>query len=161
MKPLALADLIIGFSSDLKQPVTNKRLQLSMYLLTVIYLVETNEELMNETYFVMTDGLPAFRPVLYEYSIFDDKKIKKPIEHIRVRSQRNIKEFSYNNYSDEIQEFIWNHLQKILSYSDDELITMIQSEPQLSKRADSEFINYQLARKYWIKHKFWEGNNID
>lgn len=155
MRALKLADLVIEFSKDLKNTVDNERLQLVIYLLSVIYLVENGHSLFSDEYFSLHKGLPVEPVVYFEYENFGRHKIKEPITHVRVQG-KSYQTFEYTEYSLDEQMFVWKYLQVVLRFSTKELKAMIAREPQFKKKTEGMFVNIQLTKRYWSNHVFWE-----
>lgn len=126
-----------------------------MYLLSAIYEVEYASDLLPDEYFNIVNGLPTMKTVYHEYSQVKGK-IKKPLIHYRVRGNNPVQEFTYDNFDKDKQTFVWDYLQPILSMDNDKLIALITSEPQLTKRAENNFLNKRLTEKYWANNKFWK-----
>lgn len=163
MRALQAADLIIEFANDLKHPVNNHELQVLLYLLNAIHIVELDSPLLPDEYFVKYDEIPMHKPVFFEYSEALDKKIKIPFVHMRLRRDLNenitFRDYSYTEFEEADEQFVWKYLQVLLTYSYEDLVNRVQREGQFAKLRNNAFYNVQLTKRYWSKHPFWNTDN--
>lgn len=162
-----IADYIIDKSKSMGTPVSNLKLQKTMYFLNAMYLLESGAPLIDDVPFEKWDYGPVIHEVYSEYShngASDITNLEKHISDISYDSDGKL-EFEYSDFkpkffeSEHSQEkkFIDDHLNLIINFAPFVLVNYSHKEPQWQDKSDKIYDN-KKTRAYYEKanHRFWE-----
>lgn len=162
-----VADEIIILAARREKPISNLNLQLVMYFLNAVYLVEKNKPLLDDVVFEVGENGPFISSVYNEYSQNVIGPIFRPKLHIKVCKYDNNAlgletiEFKQDDFEKEkrnINVFIKQNLNLFLDIPIGQLLSFAKKSDILKGeiKSDNAELKHFYERKenqFWMKKK--------